>query len=209
MTFLRRRSGAALAGALFTMPLGPGGATSTPPPAPESAYAIYNVVLTHWVDGDPRATVSVVRFTRLGPTECLAEGRRSRQWKSAVADLRRRNASASSIEAKFTLPFQYELADRMERVGGILPPPPGKDPAEFLREDMATLADMGRRHFTQVQLSTPGISADGQLAIVYVSISFSGEFRVLRRAGTTWTVQPAPECHWIAQSLSGQLRPAA
>jgi len=209
MNLLGRRSGAVLAGALFTLPLGPGGATSPPPPAPESAYAIYNVLLTDWVHGDPRATVSVVRLTSLGSTECLAEGKRSRQWKSAVADLRRRNASASSIEAKFTLPFQYELADRMERVGGILPPPPGKDPAEFIREDMAKLADMGRRHYTQVQLSTPGISADGQLAIVYISTSFSGEFHILRRAGTTWTVQPAPECHWIAQSLSGQLRPAA
>src|SRR3954470_9255623 len=90
MNVLGGRSGAALAGALFTMPLGPGGPTSTPPPAPEAAYAIYNVLLTDWVGGDARAIVSVVRLTRIGPTECVAHGKRSRQWRSAVPDLRRR-----------------------------------------------------------------------------------------------------------------------
>jgi hypothetical protein len=174
-------------------------------PIESKAYAVYNALLREWVDGDKRATVSVVRFTHLGSTDCLDDVERSARWKSAVADLRRRNAATYTIEPRFDLPFRYELADTMERVGGILPPPPGNDPGEFLREGMARLDDMSKRHFTQVALSAPGISADGQLAIVYLSVSFAGAFHVLHKSGTKWIVRPDPKCRWISQHFPAAL----
>jgi len=161
------------------------------------AYAVYDALLSNYVEGDKQATVSIVRFTRLGSTDCLTEIDRSARWKSAVADLRRRNASTHSLERKFNLPFRYELADAMEQVGGARLPPRGKDPAEFFAEQIARLEEMSRRHYIQVQLSAPGISEDGQLAIVYMAISFAGDFRILQRAGSRWVVQRI-QCGWIS-----------
>jgi hypothetical protein len=176
-------------------------AQSVPPRAfvATDAYPIYNAVLTDHVGADPQATLSIVRSTAVPDlSNCIARARNSAQWASAVSDLRRRNTSSSTIEEKFALPFKWELADSMEPVGGLRPPPPGKDPVEFLREQTAALEDMGRGHYSQVQLSVPGISADGQLAIVYLQISFAGDFRVLQQTNATWTVKAPPLCGWIA-----------
>jgi hypothetical protein len=196
MSFPLSRSVAALAGFVFTGPLQDRAPTSTPPVPPE-AYPVYNAVLTHYVEGDKQAIVSIVRFTNLESTDCLDHIERSRRWKSAVADLRSQNASPQTIERRFDLPFRYELADSLETVGGARLPPPGKSFAEFIAEQIARLEDMDKRHYVQVQLSAPGISQDGQLAIVYLAISFAGGFRILRRSGSKWVVQ-RQECGWMS-----------
>jgi len=195
MSFPLNRSVAALAGFIFTAPVQNGVPRSTPTVA--EAYPIYNAVLSNYVQDDKQAIVSIVRFTRLASTDCLAGIDPSPRWKSAVADLRRQNASTRTLERKFKLSFRYELADAMEQVGGARLPPPGKDPAEFFAEQIAQLEEMSRRHYIQVQLSAPGISEDGQMAIVYLAISFAGDFRVLRRAGSKWIVQ-GTQCGWIS-----------
>ena len=51
--------------------------------------------------------------------------------------------------------------------------------------------------YTQVQLSAPGISEDGQLSIVYLAIAFAGDFRVLQKAGSKWIVQRTV-CGWMS-----------
>jgi hypothetical protein len=80
----------------------------------------------------------------------------------------------------------------------VRPAPPGMSQQEFLEQQIAKLKRMAEEHYIQVQLSAPGISDDGQVAVVYIRISFAGEFEVLHKAGGKWTVEPKPMCAWIS-----------
>lgn len=167
----------------------------------QEAYAVYSEALKAYAAREKVLTVSIVRFTilRAGEEEgCLDRAYDSKPWQSAIKDFRRKNTSAYTIEPKFDVPFKYELADEMEEIGGARVPPPGQSMIDFMNEQIAKLEKRERDHFTQVQLSAPGISDDGQIAVVYIEISYAGEFRVLRKKENTWTVDPNPLCDWIS-----------
>jgi hypothetical protein len=164
------------------------------------AYAIYNEALKHCVASQKARTVSMVRYTTLDHlmTHCLETADKSTQLRSAVADLRSENSSAYGIEPKFDIPFTYELADEMEQIGGTRPAPPGMTQSDFLQQQIRKLEQRARAHFTQVQLSAPGISHDGRVAAVYIRISYAGKFLVLHKNGGMWSVDPHPLCWWIS-----------
>lgn len=150
---------------------------------------------------DNAVRVSIVRFTAK-PSKllipCLIEAGTTTQWQSAVNDLRRRSFSTFIIESKFEMPLKYELADTMEEIGGTRNPPLGKDKLQFLQEDMEKLESRTQARFTQVEVSAPGISDDGQLAIVYIAVSFGGHFIALHKTNSSWSVDPNPLCGWIS-----------
>ena len=178
---------------LRAQPVGP-----TPLRARE-AYAIYNVLLQDFAEHEKTKLLSIVRFTTSPDTTCSFEREfNTEQWQSALADLRHQNRVIHRLEPNFHLPFRHELSDSMQRVGGARLPPPGKDQLEFLREQMEILEKMDREGYSQVQLSAPGISTDGNVAIVYLAISFAGETRVLRKKNDRWIIDPRPLCAWIS-----------
>jgi hypothetical protein len=165
------------------------------------AYAIFNETLKEQAERENALIVSIVRFTHLPDLAVSCSMERtidSGQLYSAVHDLRRKNASTYVIEPRFDVPFRYELVDKMEEVGGNRAAPPGQDKLEFLREQIAKLEERSQRRFTQVKMSAPGISDDGQVAIVYIAVSWAGGFRVLHKKGNMWIVEPQPVCPWIS-----------
>ena len=171
--------------------------SSTFVPLETETYSVLNKALQAFMVEDNSTTASIIRLTRR-PSErlstCLNQTSDTTQWRSAVDDLRRKNFLTFVIEAKFDVPFTYELADEMEEVGGARNPPPGKDHFQFLREEMEKLENREREHFTQVQVSAPGISDDGQVAIVYIAVSFGAHFKVLHKTKDSWSVDPKPLC---------------
>ncbi|TXH02208.1 MAG: hypothetical protein E6P95_00360 [Candidatus Moraniibacteriota bacterium] len=165
-------------------------------------YKIYDEVLKkHALDNSAR-TVSIVRYTRPNLLDqvyaCLARVDATPQWQSALIDLQRRNTSRYLLEHKFDLPLRYELAEEMERVGGQLAAPPGKDVETWRHEQDAKFEQYITEHFTQVEVSVPGVSEDGHLAIVYLAVSWAGGFQVLRKEADTWLIDEKPKCFWIS-----------
>jgi hypothetical protein len=166
------------------------------------AYAILSEALKAFAARDEAHTVSIVRFTHLPNLDlfksCLQHSDKSANWHSAIKNLQLGNVSTKTIEPKFHVPFRYELSEEMEEIGGNRVTPPGKDHLEFLREEMAKLEKQSKEHFMQVQMSAPGISDDSQVAIVYIAVSWSGAFEVLRRKDNAWIADPKPLCFWIS-----------
>jgi hypothetical protein len=165
------------------------------------AYIIFNEALKEHAQQENALIVSIVRFTNLPDRAARCSMERtidSTQLHSAVYDLRRKNASTYVIEPMFDVPFKYELVDKLEELGGNRAPPPGQDKLEFLREQIGKLKEQSQRQFTQVQMSVPGISDDGQVAIVYIAVYWAGGFRVLHKKGNMWIVEPKPVCPWIS-----------
>jgi len=163
-------------------------------------YTILDEALKDFALRQEAATVSIVRFTHLPVSIhiCLSRSYDSAQWQSAVKDLRAKNASIYVFDRKFNVPFEYLLSDEMEEVGGDRPTPPGKDHREFILEEISKLEQRSREHFTQVQMAAPGVSEDGQIALVYSAISYAGQVQVLRKKNDGWSVDPKPLCAWIS-----------
>lgn len=166
------------------------------------AYSVLTEALKYFVRDDNPVTVSIVHLTKR-PAEislsCLVDRTKTTPpLQSAANDLRRKNFLKFAIEPKFDLPFKYELADEMEEIGGTRNPPPGKDHFEFMREEMAKLDKRAQERFTQVEMSAPGFSDDGQFAIVYMAVSYSGGYLVLHKKDNSWEVDTLPLCSWIS-----------
>lgn len=166
------------------------------------AYSALSEALRFFMREDDAVVASIIRFTKR-PREfslgCLVEhAQGSPQLRSAAADLRRKNFLKFVLEPKFDLPFPYELTDEMEQIGGARNPPPGKDRFEFMREEMAKLDKRMEERFTQVEMSAPGFSDDGQFAIVYIAVSYSGGYLVLHKKDNSWKVDTLPLCSWIS-----------
>lgn len=164
-----------------------------------AVYAIYDAVLKDFATSEKTKFLSIVRSTTPPDGFCpLEQNLDTEQARSAMADLRTKNKAATQLQPMFRLPFKYELADVMEPVGGARLPPPGQDALPFIQEQLAQLERMNREGYAQVQLSTPGISKDGSVALVYISVSFAGETRMLRKKRGVWVVEPRPLCPWIS-----------
>lgn len=165
-------------------------------------YRIYNEVLKNHALNNEARTVSIVRYTKPNLLDqvyaCLARVDATPQWQSAVIDLQWRNTSRYVLDPKFDLPLRYELAEEMERVGGQVAAPPGKDVETWRSEQYAKLEQYVTEHFTQVEMSVPGVSEDGHLAIVYLAVSWAGGFHVLRKEADTWLIDDKPKCFWIS-----------
>ena len=175
--------------------------SSSVPLKDPDAYAIFNETLKEHAQQENASIVSIVRVTNLPDLAMRCSMERaidSEQWHSAINDLRRKNTLTYVIEPMFEMPFRYELVDKMEEVGGDRATPPGQDRLEFLREQIAKLKEQSKRQFTQVQMSVPGISDDGQVAIVYIGVSWAGVLRTLHKEGHFWIVEPKPLCPWIS-----------
>lgn len=143
--------------------------------------------------------ISIVRFThRPGRIDCITNYARALEWQSAVGDLKAKNASIFLIERKFDLPFRYELADEMKPVGYMLEPPPGMSRDEFANQAREEFRKRDEEGYTQVQFSVPGISTDGNMAIVYSAVSCAGTYNILYKRDNRWVVDTEPVCGWIS-----------
>lgn len=166
------------------------------------AYTILSAALKAFAARDETRSVSIVRFSHLPNPDlfksCLQQSDESVNWHSAINNLQLQNMFAKTLESKFQVPFKYELSEEMEEIGGNRVPPPGKDHSEFIREEMAKLEKQSKEHFMQVQMSAPGVSDDGQVAIVYIAVSWSGGFEVLHKKENVWIAEPKPVCFWIS-----------
>ena len=178
-----------------------GRADTTSPPVVEDAniYAIYDAVLVKYIVHKKDADVSIVETTDYEPpfVDCSLNAHESGQWKSALADFEAQNKITHSLTDKFHLPFRYKLVDKLIPVGGARMPPKGVPFDVFLKQQLAELKDMIKNHRSQVQVSVPGVSLLGDLAIVYMANSFSGGFWVLRKHGVSWEVK-GPACSWMS-----------
>jgi hypothetical protein len=63
---------------------------------------------------------------------------------------------------------------------------------------MAKLDKRAHERFTQVEMSAPGFSDDGQIAIVYMAVSFGGHYKVLHKKDNSWEVDTKPLCGWMS-----------
>jgi hypothetical protein len=168
-----------------------------PKPLPTSSDSlILQEALKDYARRVEASTVSVVRYTDL-PTvyklnllpSCLTRAYDSDQWKSVLTNLQQKNASSYALNPKFDVPFQYQLAEDLDLIGGNRNPPLGQDRFEFLREQMAKLEEQSAKHYVQVQMSAPAISNDGQTALVYIAVSYGGEFIILNKKEDSWVVE--------------------
>jgi hypothetical protein len=179
---------------------GPAAQEEAHPVLPLDAYPIYDAVVKAYAGREEAKTVSIVRFTKLDNWgDCrLGDAFDTDAWKEAVADLRRRNEKSFVLESKLRVPVTIELADAMEQVGGTELPPPGESELEVLRKRTARLDQMIRDHNVQIRLSAPGVSRDGRVAVVFLAVSFAGEFFALRKEEGEWKVERVPACSWIS-----------
>jgi len=169
-------------------------------PLREDVYPILNEVVKEYATRQGAATVSIVRFTKvLEPSWCsLSDSDASSALREAFEDLWRNNTRPLLVEAKLDVPMKYELADSMETVGGARTAPPGRDPREYLREQIAKLERMRAEQYIQVQLSAPGVSQDRKTAVVYIAMSYTMEFIALRKTGSRWTIEQTRLCGLIS-----------
>lgn len=173
--------------------------SSIPIPLKDDDYMIVGEVLKNNGKEMSLQWVSVVRFTRRpARIDCLKDQDTSAQWQSAVMDLEAKNSSIFVVESKFDLPFRYELADELKPVGYTLDPPPGKDREEFAKETREEFRKRREEGYTQLQFSAPGVSTDGNTAIVYSAVSYAGQYNVLYKRDNVWVMDIRPLCGWIS-----------
>jgi len=161
--------------------------SSTPLPLKTDDYVILREALNNFAARHKTLTLHIVRFTKLqGPVSCPDEANVSMQLRSAFNDLRRQKFLTFVIEPKLDLSIEYELVD------------------EFTQEEtVEKLEQMMRGQVAQVQVSAPGMSDDGQVAIVSIAdLWFRGkfggfEYKVLRKKDNSWIADTKMLCKWL------------
>src|SRR5699024_9850255 len=101
-------------------------------------------------------------------------------------DFKQQNEVTHVLTNKFDLPFKYKLVDKLIPVGGVRAPPKGVPYDTFIKNQLSKLKAMMKEHRSQVKFSVPGISTNGNIAIVYMANSFSGGFWTLKKHNGKW-----------------------